>query len=58
MRAAAREGFSEEMTVEQNLNTVKEQAMQMCKEGGLHLMEVQVEGPWRGAHLTSWRKSS
>ena len=58
MHAATREGFSEEMTVEQNPNTLKEQAMQMCKEGGFHLMEVQVEGPCRGANLTSWSKSS
>lgn len=47
MRAAVGEGFSEEMTVEQNSNTVKEQAMHMSKEGGFHLMEVHVEGPGR-----------
>lgn len=58
MHAAVGEGFSEEMTVEQNPNTVKEQAMQMGKEGGFHLMEVHLERPCGGAHLTSWRKSS
>lgn len=49
MRAAVGEGFSEEMTVEQNPNTVKEQATQMCEEGGFRLMEVHVERPCRGA---------
>lgn len=49
MHAAIGEGFSEEMTVEQNPNTVKEQATQMCEEGGFCLMEVHVERPCRGA---------